>query len=230
MADLAAVTKLARDCLTLRVGDRADVWLWEHSERVMHLARLLIHLPELQEDPADEAILSAACLFHLAGWAEQVRRGEIAPRQVLQRPTSDLQRELAASVLIEQAGDLLPDEVAQTAAEAIRQANNRYSKMPEAIVLAEAENLEGIGVIHVLRQFRQNNAEGRPLDQLLVSWQRQLEYSYWEARINDSLRFELTREVARQRLQAIERFMTSLADEREGDDVRRVLRGNGIEC
>jgi len=96
-------------------------------------------------------------------------------------------------------------------------------------VLAEAENLDEIGLIYVLRQFRQSQAEGRPLEQLLLTWSRQLEYRFWDARVNDCLRWETTRALARERLKAVEAFMCALARDREGSDVRRALKDMGVD-
>lgn len=221
---LESLTAHAKDALLLRdASGRTDLWLWEHSQRVANLAQMLAQLPEVAANPPDLTCLAAACLFHDAGWAVQVRQGQVNPWQVLSRPTSDIQRELGAGALQETLGKLLPRESAVLAAEAIRQCNDRKTELPEAQVLAEAENLDEIGLLYVLRQFRQYQAEGRPLEQLLISWSRQKEYHYWDARINECLRFEGTRQIARVRLDSVEQFMAALASDRDGADLRRLL-------
>jgi hypothetical protein len=171
----------------------------------------------------DRAALAVAALFHDAGWVLEYHQGRCERGQLLTRPTNDLQRELGAAMLLEEAGPLLPAPIARLAADAIRQCNDRRTRLLEAILLAEAEALDEVGVIYVLRQFRQYQAEGRPLQQLADTWRRQQEYHYWDVRLNHSFRFETTRELARQRLAAVDAFMAALDRDLRGEDVRMRL-------
>jgi hypothetical protein len=233
VALLEPVVAVAKELLILPgEGSSSDLWLWEHAERVMHLAQVLVLLPEAHEigaDEPDQTAVGVAALFADAGWAVQVARGEVSHWQVLRRPTNDIQRELGLGALQEHAAHLLPEEMVKTAVLAIRECNDRYTKVPEARALCEAENLDEIGVMYVLRQFRQYQAEGRPLEQLVVSWGRQLEYRYWDAWINDCLRWETTRHIARERLKAVEQFMLALARDRGASDLHRALEGAGVD-
>lgn len=211
-ADLAAIGAIARELLVVAdSAGRRDLWLWEHSERVSRLACLLADLPEISSTKPNRAALAVAGLFHDAGWAVQIREGRIDRWQLLSRPTNELQRELGATAVEESAGLLLPRDVLETAMLAIRNANDRNTAQVEAQLVAEAENLDEIGVLYVLRQFRQSQAEGRSLDQLLTTWKTHLEYRYWEARINDTLRFEMTRRIARERLAGVAAMMNMLS-------------------
>lgn len=209
-----------------------DLWLWEHTQRVMQLARLLALLPEAREiggDQPNQDAVSLAALFADAGWAVQVRRGELDHWAVLNRPTNDVQREIGVGVLQERAAGHLSSELVEIAARAIRECNDRYSKLPEARVLSEAENLDEIGIMYVLRQFRQFTADGHSLDQLVVNWGRYLEYRYWDARINDCLRWETTRHIARERLRAVEQFMEAFTRDRGAFDLQRSLVNLGVD-
>ncbi len=206
---------------------RHDPWLWEHCERVRGLALMLARLPEWAAERPNEDVVSVSVLFHKAGWSEQVRSGLIDRWQVFARPTSDVQRELAIDAMRERVAALLPDDVVDTAAEVIRQYTDRFTTLPEAQVLAEAENLEGMGLMFVLRQFRQYQAEGRPLEQMLVSWQTQREYRYWDVRINDGLRFEFSRTLARERIAAVDKFLSDLRVLLSNSDVRAALEQLG---
>lgn len=134
-----------------------------------------------------------------------------------------------AAPLQEHVGHLLPPKTARLAAEAIRQCNDRTTPLLEAQLLSEAENLDDVGVTHILRQFRQYQADGRPLKQLFESWARQQEYRYWEARLNDGFRFDTTRQLARERLRAVEAFMAALARDLQGTDLLQTLQQAGIE-
>jgi hypothetical protein len=196
----------------------------------MELSRMVAMLPGIGTETAHAQAVSIAALFHDAGWAVQVREGQVSPWLVLNRPTNDLQRELGAALLVEKCAKLVPAEILTVAAEAVRQCNDRYTSLPEAQVLSESESLDDIGLTYVLRQFRQAQAEGRPLEQLLQNWSRQVEYRYWDARINDCLRWEATRVLARERLKAVEAFMSALAANREASDVWRALKAAGVHA
>lgn len=230
MREVERVIPIAKRLLTIEVEGRApDQWLWERAERVARLTQLVARIPEVADQPIDFAALAAAGLFHCAGWATQLHQGRLQRWQLLTRPTNDIQRELAAALLQEHAAAQLPPKTARLAAEAIRQCNDRDTPLVEAQLLAEAENLDELGVLYVLRQFRQYQAEGRPLAQLVASWERQKEYHYWDVRVSDGLRFETTRRLARRRLDAVDAFMQALAGALSGEDVLAALLEAGVD-
>jgi len=227
---LERVIPIAKHLLTIPVDpEHGDLWLWERAERVTGLTQLIAKLPELAGQTMDLVALGAAGLFHCAGWAAQVQEGRITRGQVLGRPTNEIQRELAAALLQEHAGPLLGPKTVRLAAEAIRQSHDRATPLLEAQVLAEAESLDDLGVLYVLRQFRLYQAESRPLRQLLATWRRQEEYRYWELRVNEGLRFEATRRLARTRLEAVGAFMRALARDLDGTDISQALSNGGPE-
>lgn len=230
VTQLEQLQSVARRLLAPQTAGRSsDNWLWERSVRVLGTARMLARLPDVGPEAPDDTVIAAAALFHDAGWAVQLRDGSITPAQVLVRPTSDLQRELGAQALQERAAGLLPVEAIEMASDAIRQCNDRYTALTAARVLSDATNLDDIGVLYVLRQFRQYQAEGRPLSQIVVSWSRQIEYDFWKARINECLQLETSKKLARQRLQAVERFVAALAVVLEASDLQHGLLEAGIE-
>ena len=222
---------LARRLLVLPLDDaRNELWLWEHSERVMRLTQALPRIPELQGQPIDLEALVAAALFHDAGWALDTQQGRVARWQLLTRPTNDIQRELGAAMLLEEAGHLMPAPLARLAADAIRQCNDRRTPLREARILAEAEALDELGAMYLLRQFRHYQGEGRPLQQIVDTWQRQKEYRYWDVRLNNGFHFETTRGLARRRLQAIDTFMSNLGSDLHGDDVTHFVETQGTDA
>ncbi|MBU0639244.1 MAG: HD domain-containing protein [Planctomycetes bacterium] len=227
---LDRVMAVAKQLLTERSGSEpVDLWLWEHSERVMRFTKLIAVLPELADSRADRSALAVAGLFHDAGWTGHVHHGNTERGRVLSRPTNDIQRELGAALAEDKVRHLVPSETLRRAVEAIRQCNDRYTELIEAQILAEAENLDEVGTMYLLRQFRQYQAEGRPIEQLMAIWVRQKEYQYWDARINDCFRFETTRQLARERLAAVDQFMSALARDHEATDLRRVIREAGLD-
>lgn len=221
---LERLVSLARQLLVIPIDEAiGDLWLWEHSERVMRLAQLVASLPDLAAQSPDRTALTVATLFHDAGWTVEFHQGKWKRWQLLSRPTNDIQRELGAAMLQEEASHLLPNPVLHRATQIIRQCNDRRAELVEAHILAEAEALDEVGTMYALRQFRLYQAEGRPLQQLVDTWQRQKEYHYWELRLNDGFRFEMTRALARRRLAALDAFFGALASDLHGQDVHALL-------
>ncbi len=197
-------------CLGLS-GSPLDKIVWEHSARIARVAAAIAALPELADRAIDRRALTAAALYHDAGWVLQFRAGEAIPRDLLLRPTCEVQRELAAVWLNERLRHEIPERSLELASNAIRCCNDRQTNLVEAQILAEAENLEEIGPQAMLLMIRRQMADGKGLADLVQLWQRQEEYHYWQARIKDSFRFSPVKRVATQRWQALRRFMVDLA-------------------
>ncbi len=204
-----------RDLMVKIEGAPADPCIWDHSARVARIAEALLRIPEVQAAALDAAALEVAALYHDAGWLLQTRSGECQPRDILLKPTTDLQRELAADWIAERLAGVVGAGVIQQAARIIRQINNRRTDLPEARVLADAENLDEIGPHSIWLMVRKIHAEGRMLADIVSLWERQREYNYWPARIRDSFHFDSTRRLAQTRLDKLSRFM---------DDLREVVR------
>ncbi len=223
---LERLSLLAKQLLSLPTGDgRRDTWVFEHSQRVMNLAQMIARLPEVEGESADTAALAAAALFHDAGWITEYHNGRFERWQLLTRPTSDLQRELGALTLQEQeeVRQVLPGPSIRLAVDAIRRCNDRRTDLLEARILAEAEALDEASVLYVLRQFRQYQGEGRPIQQLIDSWQRQKEYRYWQVRLQDGFRYSAVRALAQRRLEAVDAFMAALQRDLHGADLAELL-------
>jgi hypothetical protein len=226
MAKLKPIWEIARRDLILDVGQgQADVFLWEHAERVTRAAERIADLPDVVRGRLDRVALTAAALYHDAGWVVQYRDGLIPRSDILARPTSDLQRELAAALLQDRLGSVLTESSRSTAADCLRQLNNHDTTLLEAQVLAEADNLDQIGVLSFWQVVRRQSNEGKGIQAVVDTWCRQKEYHFWETRIANSFRFESVRQLARCRLAHFAKFMDELAREHRGDDLAQALAG-----
>lgn len=226
--DLERLSALARALLIIQEPDgRSDPWVWEHSERIERLTRWIARQRDLASRTIDHDALAAAALFHDAGWVVQFRQGQLSRLQLLGRPTSDIQRELGAAFLTEHAGHLIAGASLDRARSAIRQCNDRGTTSIEGRILADAENLDDVGAIQILKQARHYACEGRAVEQMLGVWARQHEYQYWDTRLKDFFHHESVRELARARLAAADRFMSALLAEHRGEDVRRIAEAAG---
>jgi hypothetical protein len=209
----AALRDAARDQLLLAHADGHDAWLWNHAERVYHAAQRLRETEDYGRIDLSLQALAAACWFSLAGWAVEVRAGKTPASEVLARPTTAAQRAQAAAVLEAEAGKCLTNEASASAAAVIRACDDRHTSLPAARLLSDAENLCMIGVAEWLRGFRQDQAEGRPLAQLVRRWRRQKEYQYWDVRLRDAFHGDTARQLAQERLAAVDQIVELLAAE-----------------
>ena len=66
-------------CLGL-TGSPLDKVVWEHSARVARMAGAIADLPGIGDRAIDRRALTAAALYHDAGWVVQFRAGEQIPR------------------------------------------------------------------------------------------------------------------------------------------------------
>ncbi len=203
--------KAERDLRISVHGWPPDPIVWEHSARVARTAEMIARLPEVAaQAPHTEAVVVAA-LYHGMGWVLQVQAGQISPDELLLRPTSDFCRDIAADWMDAHLPTIVPGGVLERAVAAVRKAGDRRTDMIEAQILAEADNLDQIGPPFIERMIRKCRHDGRTMEQLLASWERQEEYQYWQARIKESVRFASLRELAERRHQALRRFMADLA-------------------
>lgn len=230
MSDMQRISALARSLLTPKTPDAAqDLFVWQHSERVMRLAGMIARLPDFADERVDRTGLAIAALFHDAGWVVQRGRERLDRAGLLARPTSDIQRELAAGLVREHLAGLTGSATLEIAVEAIRQCNDRGANLIEAKILAEAENLDEIGAMYLLKQIRQYEFDGRGVVELLQSRNRQREYGYWEARIRDCFRFEAVRRLAQARLNAVLGFISALGCEQNAEDLRGLIKALGAD-
>ena len=70
--------------------------------------------------------------------------------------------------------------------------------------------------------IRKQHAEGKTLDDVVTSWQRQEEYHYWQARIKECFRFPSVRLLAERRWEVLRRFMTDLRKSIRLEDLAQI--------
>ncbi|MCK6456851.1 MAG: hypothetical protein L6Q92_10025 [Phycisphaerae bacterium] len=206
-----ALLAAARPVLVLRTDDGAeDLALWQRACRIERLARRLAALPELADQRCDRRALAAAAIFHDGAWADDVARGRIPRTAVLTAPLDTRQRERSADLLQQHAAAVLTPPMLARAVSAIRQAADRQTAVPEAIVLAEAIELDSCGPIWLWEEFRRSLTTGRGPAELIETWRGHREYGYWEARIRDRLRFDASRRIARRRMAGLAAWLDTL--------------------
>lgn len=222
--DLDAIRKRARaDLLITRPHGDPDVFLWEHSVRVAENARRIARLPEVRARSPHEDAIVVAGLYHDAGWVTRVDCGEIDPVEVLLGPTSQPTCEQSALILERSLRRIIPPDVLNLSAETVRCRNDRSTESVEAHVVAEADALDEFGVLPLWLLVRRGVADGKGVQATIDAWHRKKEYRFWGARLKDSFRYNAVRELARARLERLERFMSEIRNEHTGKDVIEAL-------
>ena len=121
-----SIRKQAQGDLTIRLDDnREDIVLWEHTVRVVRLVEQISMLPEVQARRVNRLALKAAAYYHDAGWAIQFSEGTLNRWEIRSRPTSEVQRKLAADWMGQRLAGLLPDAYLRMATLAVRQCKHR---------------------------------------------------------------------------------------------------------
>jgi len=207
----------ARAALLLpRGGAEADTWLWERARRLSRQVAALTQQPELAGRACDRRAAEAAALFFEVGRA-RVIAGVDRPRDVaLLQPPDAAWREISIDALMHAAEGRLPPASIDAAIAAIRQYDRPQNGGAEALVVAEAVNLDDIGPLWLWLAARDPAGSAQTLAAYLKQWTTRRQYGYWETRIRDALRFEWSRVIARRRVAAMQVFVDSLAAQLDG--------------
>ena len=157
--------------------------IFDHSNRVLKLALRLEQDLAMAESKIDDIVLTAAALFHDAGWVSLVKSDQIALSDVYSKPTDVDLLIKSAKIATEQLKDILSTRILDKIVSAITSMKTPSMDKPESILIADAENLEEFGVVGILQQVRQSQSTCKSNCQILDSWSRQQEYHSWDARI-----------------------------------------------
>lgn len=220
MVNIEPIWNRARVDLTIatELGE-PDVFLWEHSVRIAKSSQRIAEMLQLQGQLSDIPAVVAAGLYHDAGWAVRFSAGEVKRTEILIRPSTENHRELGAVLLEKSLSNLLSAESLERAALAVRTLNDREIPNLEGQIVTEAEHLDEFGVISLWPTVRRGTVDGKGIRAAIETWRRRKEYQFWAARLNDSFRFPLVREVARTRLARMERVLEDLNAQQLAEDI-----------
>jgi hypothetical protein len=215
-----ALWERAKVDLVIQTGrNETDCFLWEHSARIAESAIQIARFPPVRAQSPNETAVAAAALYHDSAWAARVRAGEIDRSEILLRPAPSSHREQSAAFMEASLGRLLPGDSLELASKAIRQMNARDIELIEGQIVNEAENLDEFGVLSLWTGIRRGALEGKGIQAVIETWHRRKEYHFWSARLNDSFKITRVRELARRRLDSLERLMQDLEEQQRCADI-----------
>jgi len=218
--DHEAIWKRARaDLLIPTAKGETDLFLWEYAWRIARSAERIATFPEPQRNAPDPSAVVAAGLYHAACWAQRCRAGECDRSEVLMAALSEGDREQSARMLEAALAEILSPDARQRALRAVRSAHDRATPSVEARIVADACSLQEFGVLSLWVLIRRGMIEGKAVQAVLDGWNRKKEYRFWEARLNDSFHFDAVRELARRRLERLERLMAELKEQHYAEDI-----------
>ncbi|MFT3785802.1 MAG: hypothetical protein QM770_06495 [Tepidisphaeraceae bacterium] len=123
--------------------------------------------------------------------------------------------EQAAELLVGQFADDIDDSLLDRATRLLHETPQRPPMLDEAKLLADAISLDDFGLTGLLRTLARLTLAGQGLDQLLEAVSKREQYGYFEARLKDGFHFDLTRQIARQRLDHLRQILPALRSELE---------------
>ncbi|HNQ21571.1 MAG TPA: HDOD domain-containing protein [Phycisphaerae bacterium] len=224
MVQADAIWNRARaDLIIVDERGQQDSYLWEHAQRVARCAQLVARLPEVRKQNPDDAAVLAAALYHDAGWVMRLRESSVARAQILNRAGSEAHRSLGAQLMEKQLEGLLPAESLRRASRAIRSLNERQIDTIEGQIVTDAENLNEVGLLSLWPIIRRGAEEGKDIESVLRTWQRQKEFRFWDARLKDAFRFDAVRRLAERRLERFGHFMQELEEQHASADLRLLI-------
>lgn len=222
MSDIEVIRGIARQVLTFSaLADTADNWLWDRTQRILRNVEQIRRLPELTEAdvPVDRFCLTVATYFADTG-SVHFARTDRNPRGFVLADINPVDlREFSTRVVSDKLASLLTPARIDKINKIIVESANRETEMPEARILSDARNLDDMGSVGVFNEFRRCVIQGKGVSGALKSWQRKIDYRYWQARIKDSFCYESVRKLAAQRFAATESFMNRLSIESAAQDI-----------
>jgi hypothetical protein len=203
-----------------------DNWLWDRTMRILRNVEHICRMPELTDRniPIDRFCLVAATYFADTGLTRYAQADGVFARPGLSDVNPIDLRDFSTQIVAEHLSEILPGPKIEKCSKIIIESANRFTELTEAIILSDARNLEDMGVVGLVHEFRRAALAGKGVSETLDSWRRKIDYRYWQARLKEGFRFESARRLAEQRFHTAEYIMNQLYIEHSARDVEELLQ------
>lgn len=226
MSEIDVIREIAQQVLTVpTLAGTKDNWLWDRAQRLVRNVEHICRLPELSEAdlPIDRFCLTAAAYFSDAGFASYADPEDKAARMVLADVTLGDLLDFSAQIVSDKLSGALAGPKIDKINRIIIESGNRFTDMTEANILSDAHNLDDMGAVGLFNEFRRYVVHGKGASDVLESWQRKVDYRYWQARLKEGFRFESVRKLASRRFSAAKYFMNQLGAEHSAKDLEDMI-------
>ncbi|TSA45079.1 hypothetical protein D4R52_03100 [bacterium] len=227
MSEIDVVKELARETLVIPTqAAYLDNFLWDRAKRLVRNVEHICQVPELgmTGTTIDRFCLTAATYFSDAGIAVRLKTNQAGMLSASDN-NGDGVLDFSAQIVEEKLGEHIDGLRVRNISRVITESGNHFSKMPEAMILSDARNLDDMGTVGIFSEFRRYVVGGKSVSDLLPAWEKKIDYRYWQARLEKSFRFESVRKLAEQRLNTAEYFMNQLKIENNANDIAELLAG-----
>jgi len=230
MLDTKTLRKIAAQILNdLRLETTCDNILWQRTERVVLNVRSICGLEEVVKAKPyiDKLSLLGAAYFSETGY---IKHSPAKPGSSLSAnhksckagPMIDNLFESSAEIAQEQLAGLADKGQLNRINRIITQSGSDYARLTEAMILSDARDLDDMGAVGVLQDFKHNISRRKGIAGMLQARRNKTRYGYWQARLDRGFHFDSVRKLAEQRLQAARLFVEQLNTETDALDIAEI--------
>ncbi len=226
MSDLKQIQTAAERVLQVSTsGNTVDKSLLDRTRRIVNSVHMICKLPEITESNTsiDNFCLVGASWFSysgLAGYAQS--RQTFAPVDISQANPAEM-NEYAAAQVAEALEKLVPKNKIEKMIEIIEDSYDRFTSIPEAMILSDARNLDDMGSVGLFNEIRKYTLNGKGVNEFLTGWKRKIDYQYWQARLTEGFRFDTVRKIAEMRFKTAQACIEQLNAEHTAKDIEEVI-------
>jgi hypothetical protein len=209
------IVAVAGRALMTKVPGQLEPHKYAHdcAMRIVRTLEKLVKAMPASERPRRVDLVRIAALYACVGMDHKAFRGH--RHNTHHHEALDDAAEMAADHL----QNLLPVGDIDLTLRILKEYKLKQPKTSEAKLLADAISLEDVGIIGLWNQTRGVHGAGRSLEHLIKFWKTQKEYGYWEARLRDGFHFEISRKVAKKRLELMAPMFDRMLHEHLGEDI-----------
>ena len=218
MPDINDVKEIAKNLLA------DNKWLWERTLRIAANAEIISQTDEVNRSniPTERFSLLAAAYFCDTGFIRFTANDKAKDITLSEVNVTDL-RKFSASIAAQELDETAAAGKIEKISNIITASSTKKTTITEAKILSDARGLEDMGAVGIYNEFRKNVIKGQDIGDALISWNKKIEYGYWESRLSGSFNYTTVAEIAKRRFKAAEIFMNQLATEKRNRDVKELL-------
>ena len=225
MSELDIVKDLARQTLIVpSTTSEPDSSLWYRGLRLVRNVEHICGLPELLMAglQIDRFCLISATYFSDAGLARYLEENNRSVDLAFSNGNGNGLLEVSAELATKKLAGVIEKSKIEKISSIITESGSHLTQRTEAMILSDARNLDDIGAIGILNEYRRFVIGGKGVSGVLQNWKKKIDYGYWQMRLKEGFRFEQVRKLAEHRLAAAEYIINQLRVETKALDVEEL--------